>query len=118
MSKYKNASVVKAKVMLVSRLSYVLRTELLHTSARAISQRIGMSAAILSKIKRNIHTGISFDALLELAQRLDVKYKLTMEWTGGLNHNVEITLENLYTSVSDPALFDKIMKSDFGHKHH
>lgn len=92
MSKYNNGSVLKAKNLLVSRLSYVLQQKLKYTSQRAIADRVGMSPNIISKVKRQIHKGVSFDALLELARRLNMNLKLYIHVNGLKDDTVEIEL--------------------------
>lgn len=92
MAKYNNGSVLKAKNLLVSRLSYVIQCKLEYTSQRVLADRLGMSANIISKVKRQIHKGVSFDALLELARRLDVTLKLYIEVNGMKDDTVEIDM--------------------------
>ncbi|UQT02781.1 lambda repressor-like DNA-binding protein [Serratia phage vB_SmaM-Sureiya] len=92
MSKYNNGSVLKAKNLLVSRLSYIIQCKLEYTSQRVLADRVGMSANIISKVKRQIHKGVSFDALLELARRLDVSLKLYIEVNGLKDDSVAIEL--------------------------
>lgn len=92
MAKYNNAAVLKAKNLLVCRLSYVIHSKLQYTSQRVLAERLGMSANIISKVKREIHKGVSFDALLELARRLDVTMKLYIEVNGLKDSSVEIEM--------------------------
>lgn len=96
MAKYNTVSVMKAKTLLTARLSYVIKKKLEHTSQRALSDRLDMSAGIISKLKRGIHRGVSFDAILEVATRLNCKVRLVIDINGQDRPVVEVQLEPLF----------------------
>lgn len=96
MAKYNNQTVTTAKKLMAARLQFVLTEKLQSTSQRALSDRIGMSTNIISKLSRGIGKNISFDAMLELSQRLDLNYKLVMSYDSNTGRSdVELMLEPL-----------------------
>lgn len=117
--KYSNASLTIAKAKLISRLSYIVNSKLQVTSGRAIADSIGVSANIISKLKRDISTGISFDAALEVAERLNVNYEISIIFTHR-GRSVDIKLEDLYpintaTKVSRAGISASIRNSRTQH---
>lgn len=96
--RYSNSTVVKAKALLVSRMSYLVNLRLNRTSGRKLAESIHMSAGIISKLRNNVTKGISFDAVLEAAERLDVRYTLTMTHDGKGRRDVQLQMEDIESS--------------------
>lgn len=96
--RYTTANVTKAKTMLVSRMNYLVGLRLKNTSGRALAESIHMSAGIISKLRNNISKGISFEAVLEAAERLDVRYTLTMSHDGKGRRDVQLQMEDIESS--------------------
>jgi len=97
--KYTNRSVTVAKTQLISRLSYIINNKLDFTTCKALADRIGMSVSIVYKLKRNKTHGISFDAVLEAAIRLNIKYTLTMTHDGKGHTDVTVEMEDIYPGL-------------------
>lgn len=97
--KYTHRSVTVAKTQLVSRLSFIVNNKLRFTSGRALADRINMGVNIIYKLKNNITHGISFDAVLEAAARMNVKYSLTITHDGKGNHDVSVEMEDIYPGL-------------------
>jgi len=95
--RYHNESVIKAKKMMVSRLSYLVGLRLDKMTGRELAESIGMSNHIISKLRNNISHGISFEAVTEAAERLQLRFKLVIEFDGKRN-NVEVVMESLESS--------------------
>jgi YidC/Oxa1 family membrane protein insertase len=68
-----SSSVTVAKTQLISRLSFIVNNKLRFTSGRALADRINMGVNIIYKLKNNITYGISFEAVLEAAARMNTK---------------------------------------------
>lgn len=96
--RYTTANVTKAKAMLVSRMSYLVNLRLKYVSGRGLAERINMSANIISKLRNNNTKGISFEAVLEAAERLDVRYTLTMSHDGSGHRDVQLQMEDIESS--------------------
>lgn len=92
--RYSNDTVIKAKKMLISRMSYLVGLRLQRTTGRKLAESIRMSPGIISKLRNNVTKGISFDAVLEAAERLDVRYTLTMEHAGN-GRDVKLQMEDI-----------------------
>jgi hypothetical protein len=93
--KYNNALVTEAKRKLIARISYILNIRLNYTSGAAIAKEIQMSNNIVSKLRNNVNTGISFEAVLEAAKRLNLKFSVSLEHDGRGGENVYLTMEDL-----------------------
>lgn len=93
--RYTTANVTKAKAMLICRMSYLVSLRLQRTTGRALAESIHMSPGIISKLRNNVTHGISFEAVLEAAERLDVRYTLTMEHDGKGRRDVQLQMEDL-----------------------
>jgi transcriptional regulator with XRE-family HTH domain len=96
--RYTTANVTKAKAMLVSRMSYLINLRLKYTTGRALADKIHMSANIISKLRNNVTKGISFEAVLEAAERLDVRYTLSMSHNGFGRRDVQLQMEDIESS--------------------
>jgi hypothetical protein len=96
--RYKNETVQTAKAMLVSRLSYLIGLRLRKTTGRDLADSIHMSPGIISKLRNNVTRGISFHAVLEAAERLDVRYSLVMMHTGHGRTDVKLEMEDIESS--------------------
>lgn len=97
--KYTNRSVTVAKTKLISRLSYLINNKLDFTTCKALADRIGMSVSIIYKLKHNKTHGISFDAVLEAANRLNIKYTLTITHDGRGHSDVNVEMEDIYPGL-------------------
>lgn len=100
MAKYNNYGVANAKELLVSRLAFVVNHRLSYTTTKALAERVGMSTGIISKVKKGICHHVSIDALLELAQRLNVAYSVNIEYTGKGNPKVKVTLQDIHSETA------------------
>lgn len=98
--RYKNENVTTAKKMLVSRLSYIIsrRLDTSSETGSGLAGSIGMSPNIISKLRRGIDKGISFEAILEAARRLNIRYTLTMQHYGNRREEVKLTMEDIKSS--------------------
>lgn len=96
--RYSNETVIKAKKMLISRMSYLVGLRLQRTTGRELAESIRMSPGIISKLRNNITKGISFDAVLVAAERLDVRYTITMSHTGKGRCDVQVQMEDIESS--------------------
>lgn len=96
--RYKNETVQTAKAMLISRLSYLIELRLRKTTGRDLADSIHMSPGIISKLRNNVTRGISFHAVLEAAERLDVRYSLAMMHTGHGRTDVKLEMEDIASS--------------------
>lgn len=96
--RYTTVNVTKAKAMLVSRMSYLINLRLKYTTGRSLADKIHMSASIISKLRNNITKGISFEAVLEAAERLDVRYTLTMTYDKQRHRDVVLQMEDIESS--------------------
>lgn len=96
--RHKNGNVTTAKRMLASRLSYIIALRLKSSTGSALASSIGMSPNIISKLRRGIDKGISFEAILEAAKRLNIRYTLTMSHYGNHREDVKLTMEDVKSS--------------------
>ncbi|QYN79936.1 regulatory protein [Kosakonia phage Kc263] len=97
--KYTHRSVTVAKTHLISRLSFIVNNKLRFTTGRALAERIGMGVNIIYKLKNNNTHGISFDAVLEAATRMNIKYRLIITHDGKGHHDVEVDMEDIYPGL-------------------
>lgn len=118
MAKYEAQSVTKAKMLIASRLSYILLQKLKTTTRRVIASRISMSPQMVGRLTRGVYHHVSLDAMLVAAQRLNVKYKVSMEWNGSSLPIVEVELEDLYPGAHREELMKKALKGTFSQKYH
>lgn len=93
--RYTTANVTKAKAMLISRMSYLVSLRLRHITGRKLAESIHMSPGIISKLRNNVTKGISFEAVLEAAERLDVRYTLTMGYDSKGRRDVQLQMEDI-----------------------
>lgn len=98
--KYSNRSVKVAKTKLVSRLSFIINNKLRTTTGKAIANRINVSPGMISLLKHDRADKISFDAVLEVAQRLNLKYSILITHNGKGTHNVEVEMEDIYPGLN------------------
>lgn len=117
MAKYESPSVTKAKMLIASRLSFVLALKLKTTTRAILARRIQMSPQMLGRLARGVYHHVSLDAMLVAATRLNVKYKVSMEWGGTGPAIVEVELEDLYPGVHH-ELVDTILPKHSSIRHH
>lgn len=98
--KYSNRSVSVAKTQLISRLSYIINNKLRFTTGRALAEKIDMGVNIIYKLKNDVTQGISFDAVLEAAERLNLKYSLTIKHDGKGKRDVSVEMEDIYPGLN------------------
>lgn len=103
MAKYNSPAVTQVKMLISSRLSFVLQGKLKYTTQEALANRIGMSVYMVRRLSKGQYVNISLDAMLLVAQRLNVKYKLSMEWSGKGHPIVSVELEDLYPGLKKPT---------------
>lgn len=96
--KYANKAVLTAKKVLVCRLSYIVNQRLRYTTGRALANQLKMSPNIVSKLKNEVHEGISFDAILEAAERLQVRFELVIKHNGRGKREVNVQMEDITAS--------------------
>lgn len=101
MAKYNNFGVSNAKELLTSRLCFIVNQRLKYTTIRALAERVGMARSIISKIKNGSCHYVSFDALLELAQRLNVRYSVNIEYNGTGNPKTKVVLEDIHPATAN-----------------
>lgn len=93
--KYENILAKEAKRKLIARISYILNIRLNYTTGVAIAKEINMSQGIISKLRNNVNKGIGFEAALEAAKRLGLKFSLSLEHDGKGKQEVFLTMEDL-----------------------
>lgn len=102
MAKYNADSVIQAKQLLSSRLAYILRDKLRYTTRKALASRIGMSPQMVGRVANAQYRHISLDAMLIMAESLNCRYKLVMEYDGKRRPTVSVILEDLYANKPQP----------------
>ncbi len=107
MAKYNNQSIMVVKNMLVTRLQYLIAKSKLHHSQAQIARDLGVSPMIISKLARGIGKGISFDALLVVAERSKLRYMIAMSFDGHGNRKYKLELEPVYESIASRVV-DKL----------
>ncbi|AEV89603.1 putative transcriptional regulator [Pseudomonas phage OBP] len=103
MAKYNAPSVILAKELIASRLSFVLIQKLKTTTRGVLATRIGMSRHMVNRLARGVSKNVSLDAMLLVAERLNVKYKVSMEWSGKGLPAVTVELVDLYPGLKKPV---------------
>ena len=72
-----------------------------NTTIVVVQKRLGeFNHRIINKVKKGICHHVSIDALLELAQRLNVAYSVNIEYTGKGNPKVKVTLQDIHSETA------------------
>lgn len=99
MAKYNNQSVLVMKNMLATRLQFLLNVELCKMSQKQLAGKLGVGAPMISKLSRGISKGISFDALLVVAERSKLEYSMTMSYSATGERSYKMEMKPIHPGV-------------------
>lgn len=97
--KYDSKSLVTAKRLLISRLSYVLTDMSKKESCVNIASRAGVNVNTIYRLRRNLWQGTSMDSALLVAQALKLRYRIAIDYMDSKDPKVILTLAGITSKV-------------------
>lgn len=116
MARQVNTSITRSKHLLASRLQYLLLRELSTTSKSALCVRLGISNYTLNRLCKGISHYVSLDLMLNVAEKLKLRYVFSIRYDGKGNRDYSIELSPVHPGLGSKFLerFGDFLKPSSG----
>lgn len=116
MARQVNTSITRSKHLLASRLQYLLLKELATTSKSALCTRLEISNYTLNRLCNGISHYISLDLMLNVAEKLKLRYEFTIRYDGKGHRDFNIELAPIHPGLGSKFLerFGDFLKPSSG----